>query len=100
MPTYEYKCIECGHLFEELHSITADALTDCPACGKPALKRLFAGGTGMIFKGSGFYLTDYKSNRSSASEPSKTPTPKKETIPSDNKSGSAPSTPSTPKTSE
>jgi len=64
MPTYEYKCAACGHLFEELQSMKADPLKDCPACGKPALKRLMTGGSGMIFKGSGFYLTDYRKSGS------------------------------------
>ena len=65
MPTYDYKCGACGHLFEEFQSMKADPLKDCPQCGKPALKRLMAGGAGMIFKGSGFYLTDYAKSGSS-----------------------------------
>jgi len=68
MPTYDYKCGECGHLFEEFQSMKADPLKDCPKCGKPALKRLMAGGAGMIFKGSGFYLTDYVKSGSSPSK--------------------------------
>ena len=60
MPTYEYRCKECGHEFEELESMMSDPLVICPKCGKPALKRILGGGTGMIFKGSGFYQTDYK----------------------------------------
>ncbi|MBI3005779.1 MAG: zinc ribbon domain-containing protein [Ignavibacteriales bacterium] len=60
MPTYDYRCKECGHAFEELQSMTAEPLIVCPNCGKPSLKRLMTGGSGMIFKGSGFYLTDYK----------------------------------------
>jgi putative FmdB family regulatory protein len=75
MPTYDYKCGECGHVFEEFQSIKADPLKDCPACRKPALKRLMAGGAGMIFKGSGFYLTDYKKSSSTGS--SKESPPKK-----------------------
>jgi putative FmdB family regulatory protein len=63
MPTYEYECKHCGHTFDSFHKITADPLTDCPKCGKE-LRRLFGGGLGIIFKGSGFYTTDYK--RSSA----------------------------------
>jgi putative FmdB family regulatory protein len=61
MPTYDYVCQECGHEFEEFQSITAAVLTDCPACKKSALKRLLGTGAGLIFKGSGFYATDYKS---------------------------------------
>jgi len=59
MPTYDYKCAECGHVFEEFQSMSSSSLVDCPSCGKPALKRQMAGGAGMIFKGSGFYKTDY-----------------------------------------
>lgn len=81
MPTYDYKCSECGHVFEEFQSMKADRLTDCPSCGKPALKRLMAGGAGMIFKGSGFYLTDYaKTGQTKASsESSSTSAEKKDT---------------------
>lgn len=70
MPSYDYECKECGHSFEEFQSMKADPLVDCPSCGKPALKRLMAGGAGMIFKGSGFYLTDYKKTGSSSSSSS------------------------------
>jgi len=59
MPTYDYECTVCKHTFEAFHSITADALETCPVCGKK-LKRLIGGGMGIIFKGSGFYTTDYK----------------------------------------
>jgi putative FmdB family regulatory protein len=61
MPTYEYACEACGHRFEEFQSITAKPLTKCPACGKKKVKRLVSGGAGFIFKGSGFYITDYRS---------------------------------------
>jgi len=61
MPTYEYNCGNCGHQFEQLQSITAKSLRKCPKCGKPALKRLIGTGAGLIFKGSGFYATDYRS---------------------------------------
>lgn len=59
MPTYDYVCQGCGHRFQEFQRITADALTDCPACDEPVLKRLIGAGGGVIFKGSGFYVTDY-----------------------------------------
>lgn len=62
MPTYEYACQECGHHFDEFQSISAPLLTDCPACKKSALKRLLGTGAGLIFKGTGFYQTDYKSS--------------------------------------
>ena len=70
MPTYEYECRSCKHRFEEFQSITDEPIKKCPKCGK-AVRRLFGGGMGIIFKGSGFYTTDYK--RSSAiSGPSST----------------------------
>jgi putative FmdB family regulatory protein len=59
MPTYEYECVKCQHTFEEFQKITDKPLTSCPKCsGK--LRRLITGGAGIIFKGSGFYVTDYK----------------------------------------
>ena len=60
MPTYEYICGNCGHEFEKLQSITAKALRKCDSCGKMQLKRLIGSGSGIIFKGSGFYQTDYR----------------------------------------
>jgi putative FmdB family regulatory protein len=60
MPTYEYACQKCGHAFEIFQSMKDAPLKKCPECGKPALKRLVGGGAGLIFKGSGFYITDYK----------------------------------------
>ena len=59
MPTYEYKCLDCGYLFEEFQRITEEPLKVCPKC-KGNLKRLIGAGSGPIFKGSGFYHTDYK----------------------------------------
>ena len=61
MPTYEYICEECGHQFEQFQSITARTLRQCPKCGRARLKRLIGTGCGVIFKGSGFYETDYRS---------------------------------------
>lgn len=61
MPTYEYKCDACGYELEEFQSITAKPLKKCPECGKSKLKRLLGTGAGIIFKGSGFYETDYRS---------------------------------------
>jgi putative FmdB family regulatory protein len=70
MPTYDYKCKECGHTFEEFQSMSSDVLVVCPSCGKPGLVRLMAGGAGLVFKGSGFYLTDYKKTGTSSSSSS------------------------------
>jgi putative FmdB family regulatory protein len=61
MPTYDYQCDACDHKFEEFQSITAKPLKKCPQCGKPKLRRLFGTGAAVIFKGSGFYQTDYRS---------------------------------------
>lgn len=66
MPTYDYACEDCGHEFETFHSMNADPLKDCPACGKPTLKRLMGLGAGIIFKGTGFYETDYKKKSGSS----------------------------------
>jgi putative FmdB family regulatory protein len=60
MPTYDYVCSSCGHEFETFQSIKADSLEHCPACTKPKLKRKIGLGAGIIFKGGGFYETDYK----------------------------------------
>ncbi|MFI4862094.1 MAG: FmdB family zinc ribbon protein [Phycisphaerales bacterium JB063] len=62
MPTYDYECDACKHAFEEFQSITAKHLKKCPNCGKPKLRRLIGTGAGIIFKGSGFYETDYRSD--------------------------------------
>ena len=62
MPTYDYRCKACGHEFEHFQSITAPTLKKCPKCGKPKLERLIGTGAGIIFKGSGFYETDYRSD--------------------------------------
>ena len=59
MPTYEYECKSCSHKFEEFQSIKEQPLKKCPKCGR-AVRRLFGGGMGIIFKGSGFYTTDYR----------------------------------------
>jgi putative FmdB family regulatory protein len=59
MPTYEYECLDCRHTFEEFQKITDKPLTNCPKCGGK-VRRLISGGAGLIFKGNGFYVTDYK----------------------------------------
>jgi putative FmdB family regulatory protein len=62
MPTYEYICDACGHELEEFQSMTAKPLKKCPECGKSKLVRQIGIGAGIIFKGSGFYETDYRSD--------------------------------------
>ncbi len=59
MPTYEYQCLSCKHKFEVLQSITSKLITKCPKCGKK-VKKLISSAGGFIFKGAGFYATDYK----------------------------------------
>ncbi len=70
MPTYEYICDKCGHKFEQFQSISAAPLSTCPkelcaqkTWGKGKVKRAISGGAGLIFKGSGFYITDYRSEK-------------------------------------
>jgi putative FmdB family regulatory protein len=62
MPTYEYKCEACGHEFEKFQSIKAPSVRKCPKCGKNKVKRKIGAGAGLIFKGGGFYITDYRSD--------------------------------------
>lgn len=61
MPTYDYECDACGHEMELFQSITEDPIKKCPACRKNKLRRLFGTGAAIMFKGSGFYETDYRS---------------------------------------
>lgn len=67
MPTYEYICKVCGHEFEQFQSMKDDPLTTCPECRKNSLKRKIGTGAGIIFKGSGFYCTDYRSGGGASS---------------------------------
>jgi putative FmdB family regulatory protein len=73
MPTYEYFCTSCGFEFEEFQSIASEPISVCPKCNEH-VQRKISGGTGLIFKGSGFYITDYKNKKS----PQTSSTPKKE----------------------
>jgi putative FmdB family regulatory protein len=65
MPSYDYQCKECGHTFEELQSMSDAPLSTCPECRTESLHRLIGGGLGVIFKGSGYYVTDSKKSGSS-----------------------------------
>ena len=69
MPTYDYECGACGHEFEKFQSITAPAVRKCPQCKKLKVRRLIGTGAGVIFKGSGFYTTDYKNNSHKTPDP-------------------------------
>ena len=94
MPTYQYECANCDHQFEILQSINENRLKKCPECGKPKLNRLIGKGSGIIFKGSGFYETDYKRKTPAGNESSSSsskPAPKASPSPA---SASAPSVPS------
>jgi putative FmdB family regulatory protein len=77
MPTYDYVCENCGYEFEQFQTITARLLRKCPRCGKVGLKRLIGVGAGIIFRGSGFYETDYRSESyKKAADKEKSPTSK------------------------
>ena len=86
MPTSEYVCAKCGHAMEAFQSMNAAVLRQCPACKRRALKRQVGGGAGLIFKGTGFYITDYKKKPAEKKEPgeakpSSKPTETKPAIP-------------------
>ena len=94
MPTYEYKCDACGYAFERFQSMSAAPVRKCPKCGKSKVRRLIGTGAGLIFKGSGFYITDYRDpsyadkakaetggGESSSSGETKTETPKTDAKP-------------------
>ena len=70
MPTYEYHCSKCSEHFERFQSMSAEPFIDCPACGEKKIQRAISGGQGIIFKGSGFYVTDYKKDKKNLDSPS------------------------------
>jgi putative FmdB family regulatory protein len=72
MPTYEYKCIKCGNVFELFQAMSADPIKNCPKCNGP-VKRLIGPGAGPIFKGTGFYQTDYKNSKPASKAASSKP---------------------------
>jgi putative FmdB family regulatory protein len=72
MPTYEYHCKDCRFEFEEFQSIASEPIQICPKC-QGNVKRKISGGTGLIFKGSGFYITDYKNKKSTTNKPTSNP---------------------------
>ncbi|MHC4175735.1 MAG: FmdB family zinc ribbon protein [Planctomycetota bacterium] len=79
MPTYDYMCESCGYEFEQFQTITAKPMRTCPKCGKRQLKRLIGTGSGVIFKGSGFYQTDYRSESYKKAQESEKKTTDKDT---------------------
>ena len=86
MPTYQYRCTECGHEFEEFQSFTDDALTVCPTCGG-TLRKVF-NAVGVVFKGSGFYRTDSRSSEKTGAGSSSTAKESSTSGSSDSASGS------------
>ena len=88
MPTYEYECQACGKVHEIFHGMSAPRPRKCPSCGKLKLKKLLSGGAGFIFKGDGFYTTDYRSKdyKDDAKKDKESATPKKSDSKSDSKS--------------
>lgn len=115
MPTYEYACSACGHKFERFESITSKPNKTCEKCAKKKAERLISGGGGLLFKGTGFYITDYKkggggavaageskSDSKSESKSESKPETKSETkteTKSETKSDSKPASDSKPKSS-
>jgi putative FmdB family regulatory protein len=107
MPTYEYACQKCGYEFEQFQSMNDAPLKKCPKCKKAGLKRLVGGGAGLIFKGSGFYITDYKNKGGGKKEggevkpaeaKSSETKPAGESKPAESKSSSEPKTSAAPAT--
>ena len=89
MPTYDYVCEACGHELEIFHSMSDAPKRKCPACGKLKLARQIGTGGGLIFKGSGFYLTDYRSDSyKKGAEADKKATESKSETPKDSKKDS------------
>lgn len=68
MPTYEYRCEACGHRWEAFQRMSDDPLEECPECGEGSAERLISPGGGLVFKGSGFYATDYRDPPSGGAE--------------------------------
>ena len=99
MPTYEYQCDACEHNFDEFQSIKDKPLKKCPQCGKNKLRRVFGAGAAILFKGSGFYQTDYRSEsyKKSAKADQEAAKSSSSASSSAGETGSAPSAPSSSK---
>src|SRR6476660_9825543 len=95
MPTYDYECDACHHKFEIFQNMSDELLTKCPKCKKKKLRRLFGGGAAILFKGSGFYETDYRSE-SYKSAAKADEAPKADAKPADGAKADAPVTTSPP----
>src|SRR5882724_4202388 len=99
MPTYEYQCDACEHNFDEFQSIKDKPMKKCPQCGKNKLRRVFGAGAAILFKGSGFYETDYRSEsyKKSAKADQEAAKSSSSSASSAGETGSAPSAPSSSK---
>src|SRR5438046_10735624 len=99
MPTYEYHCDACEHNFDEFQSMSDRPLRKCPSCGKNKLRRVFGAGAAVLFKGSGFYETDYRSEsyKKSAKADQEAAKSSSSSASSAGETGSAPSAPSSSK---
>jgi len=93
MPTYQYLCKKCGHQLEELQSISAPPLVRCPKCHTDNLARAMGAGAGLIFKGSGFYQTDYKKKSGARAKEGSSSKGKKDVPAKDQKEGTSTSSP-------
>ncbi len=93
MPTYDYECDACQHAFELFQSINEPVKKKCPECGKNKLRRLFGIGAAVVFKGSGFYTTDYRSDsyKKAAEKDSKSSEPKSSDTSKDSPKSDTPS---------
>lgn len=96
MPTYEYRCTECGNRLEAMQRMSDAPLTTCPACHKEGLKRVVSGGAGVLYKGEGWYVTDYSKKSSGGKD---IPAGSGPSSPAAKKSDTPSSTPSSPNTS-
>jgi putative FmdB family regulatory protein len=102
MPTYDYRCAKCDHEWELFQSIKADPVKKCPSCGKQSAKRVIGPGAAIVFKGSGFYQTDYRSDsyKKAAAADSKSSDASSGSKDSTNSEGSAPAKESKPTKSD
>lgn len=94
MPTYDYSCKTCGKQFEHVQSMKDDAITECLCGKKGTVERMITGTAGIIFKGTGFYVTDYKKDSSKTNAESSPSTTAKTDAPAASTQASPPSTPS------
>ena len=90
MPTYDYQCDACGHKFEHYQGINSEVLKKCPECKKNKLRRLLGTGAAVVFKGSGFYQTDYRSDSYKKAAAAEKPASSDSSSKSESKSDSKP----------